>query len=247
MERPRLLLVPMLTEVEWVIKPQLEEWADVATYDAPGIGDEPAVDDPGSEATARRGLDEADRLGWERFVVVADEFGVVAASHLAVAAGDRVQGLALGHARLSNSPDGPRPAINREVLSGIQSLIRADNRTFVMQVFKMTGGEGSAGGYREELMDEYVRRVPLDAAERFYNSRMDESHQLGERLSSLDVPMLLAQHKGCLMFTAEGFEDAVAALPHARTAGHADKPSTSVEFAEELREFCASLAAAPSA
>ena len=244
MERPRLLLVPMLTEVEWVIKPHLEEWADVASYDAPGVGDEPAVEDPDSESTARRGLDEADRLGWERFVVVADEFGVVAASHLAVAAGDRVQGLALGHARLSNSPDGARPAINREVLSGIQSLIRADNRTFVMQLFKMTGGEELAGGYREELVDEYVRRVPLDATQRFYDSRMEEGRQLGERLSSLDVPMLLAQHKGCLMFTEEGFDDAVAALPHARTAAHADKPSTSVEFSHELREFCAQLEAA---
>ena len=77
MERPRLLLVPMLTELEWVIKPQLEEWAEVATYDAPGVGDEPPVEDPGSEATARRGLAEADRRGWDSFVVVADEFGVV--------------------------------------------------------------------------------------------------------------------------------------------------------------------------
>lgn len=242
MERPRLLLVPMLTELEWVVKPLLEEWAEVASYDAPGVGDEPAVDDPGSEATGLRGLEEADRRGWERFVVVADEFGVVAACHVAAVAAGRVQGLALGHARLSNSSDGPRPAINREVLHGIQSLIRMDNRTFVNQLFKMTGGEGSAGGYQDELIDEYARRVPLDATEHFYNSRMEEGQRLSERLSSLDVPMLLAQHKGCLLFTEEGFEDAVAALPNARTTGYTNKPSTSPEFSEALREFCASLA-----
>ena len=36
---PRLLLVPSFTELEWGIKPSLEGWADVATFDAPGIGD----------------------------------------------------------------------------------------------------------------------------------------------------------------------------------------------------------------
>jgi hypothetical protein len=39
--RPRLLLVPTVTEMEWPIKPQSESWADVASYDAPGVGDEP--------------------------------------------------------------------------------------------------------------------------------------------------------------------------------------------------------------
>ena len=230
----------MLTELEWVIKPHLEEWADVASYDAPGIGDEPAVDDPGSAATARRGLEEADRRGWDRFVVAADEFGVVAASLLTVQARDRVQALALGHARLSNAADGERPALNREVLRGISSLIRTDNRMFVQQLFKMTRGEASAGGYQEELVNEYVRRVPREATEHFYNSRLDEGEGLGERLSSLDVPMLLAQHKDCLLFTNGGYEDAVAALPDARATGYLDKPSTSPEFSADLREFCGS-------
>jgi hypothetical protein len=37
--RPRLLLVPEFTEVEWTqIRPQLDEWADVASYDPPGVG-----------------------------------------------------------------------------------------------------------------------------------------------------------------------------------------------------------------
>src|SRR5688500_4848634 len=146
MARPRLLLVPMLTEVEWVIRPLLEEWAEVATYDAPGVGDEPPVEHPSSEATARRGLEEADRRGWDSFIVVADEFGVAAASHLAAAAGDRLRGIALGHARVSNGVDGPRPALNREVLSGIQSVLRLDPRTFVRRLFKLTGGEETQGG-----------------------------------------------------------------------------------------------------
>ena len=56
--------------------------------------------------------------------------------------------------------------------------------------------------------------------------------------------MLLAQHKGCLMFTDEGFEDAVAAFPDADGPSCAEKPSTSPEFAQLLREFCTSLARA---
>ena len=244
MDRPRLLLVPMLTEMEWVIKPLLEEWAEVATYDAPGVGDEPPVEDPGSEATARRGLEEAERRGWDAFIVVADEFGVAAASHVAVGAGDRVRGLVLGHARMSNDVDGPRPALNREVLNGIQSLIRADPRTFVRQLFKMTGGEATQGGYGETIADEWLRRVPMEVAAQFYQARVAEGQAMGERLASLKVPMLLAQHKGCLMFTAEGFDDAVAALPHAHVFRCNEKPSTSAEFVPVLREFCGSLSAA---
>src|ERR671937_797305 len=36
---PRLLLVPSFTELEWGIRGSLEDWAEVATFDAPGIGD----------------------------------------------------------------------------------------------------------------------------------------------------------------------------------------------------------------
>jgi hypothetical protein len=56
--------------------------------------------------------------------------------------------------------------------------------------------------------------------------------------------MLLARHNGCLLFTDEGFEDAVAAFPEAVSVPCAVKPGTSPEFAEVLREFCARHATA---
>ena len=127
-----------------------------------------------------------------------------------------MQGIALGHARVSNAIDGPRPALNREVLHGLQSLLRTDPRTFVRQLFKLTGGEQTQGGYGEAIADEWVRRVPMELAAPFYEARVEEGAAMGERLASLDVPMLLAQHKGCLLFTEEGFDDAVAAFPDAR-------------------------------
>lgn len=83
MNVPRLLLVPSFTELEWGIVPALEEWAEVATFDMPGLGDEPlppgVEDDPGEvpdllsrwrAAGAQRGASEAHRRGWDSFLVV---------------------------------------------------------------------------------------------------------------------------------------------------------------------------------
>lgn len=246
-ERPCLLLVPQLTEIEWVIKPLLQEWAEVASYDAPGVGDEPTVDDLGSEAVARRGLEEVERRGWERFFVVADEFGAAAATHVALAARDSLDGLALGHARLSNSLGGERPAVNQEVHEACLSLIRTDNRMFVRQLFKMTGGEDALGGFGEELAEQYLERVPIELELPFWETRAFEGERIGEGLAQLpDVPMLLAQHRGCVLFTEEGFDDAVAAFPGARVVRCREKPGTSEEFAAALKEFCAQTVAAPS-
>jgi hypothetical protein len=246
MDRPRLLLIPQLTELEWLIKPMLDEWAEVASYDAPGVGDEPPVDDFGSEAVARRGLEEVERLGWDQFFVVADEFGVAAGSQVAMEAGDAVDGIALGHARLSNSLGGERPAVNQQVHQACVSLMKADHRTFVRQFFKMTGGEDSHGGFGEDLIERYLQRVPISLEIPFWETRAFEGERIAERLAPLDVPMLLARHRGCLLFTDEGFQDAVAEFPHARAITCAEKPGTSPEFAEALREFCTQRVAASS-
>jgi hypothetical protein len=57
-------------------------------------------------------------------------------------------------------------------------------------------------------------------------------------LERLDVPLLLAKHEGCLVFTAEGYEDAVRAQPEARRTSVGRSPSASDEFATALRDFC---------
>ena len=238
MERPRLLLVPNLTELEWLNRQALEEWAEVASYDAPGVGEEAPVDDFGSHAIAQRGFDEIERRGWDRCFVVADEFGVAAALHLASIAPQAVQGLALGHARLSNSVDGERAPINREVHSASSSLIQRDPRMFVHQLFRMTGGEQMHGGYGQGMVDEYLARVPSRLMLPFWESRPEEGVDFMAQLRAVEVPMLLAQHRGCLLFTEEGFDDIVSEFPDAHAVRMDDKPSTSMEFAVVLREFC---------
>jgi hypothetical protein len=238
MERPRLLLVPNLTEIEWMNRPQLQEWAEVASYDAPGVGDEPPAPEFGSKAIGRRGLEELERRGWDRCFVVADEFGVAAAVHLAAAAPQVVQGLVLGHARLSNATEGERAPLNHEVHAGCRSLIQTDSRSFIRQLFRMTGGERMEGGYSDKMVEEYRRRVPVELMLPFWDSRVHEGGQIGETLRRLDVPLLLAQHRGCLLYTDEGFEDAAKAFPQAQIVRLDEKPSTSPEFAQLLQVFC---------
>src|SRR4029450_13212464 len=97
MARHRLLLVPWLSELEWGIRPLLEEWAEVASFDAPGVGEDPRPAEATREAIAKRGLEELDRLDWDRCTLVADEFGVGTAVALASRRTEAIGGMALGH------------------------------------------------------------------------------------------------------------------------------------------------------
>jgi pimeloyl-ACP methyl ester carboxylesterase len=107
--RPRLLLVPEFTELEWAqIRPQLEEWAEVASFDLPGVGVEPPARELDRETIARRGLEELDRQGWDRCFVASDGWGIASAARLALRRPDAVLGTALGHAKLSHRREGDR-------------------------------------------------------------------------------------------------------------------------------------------
>src|SRR5215207_2664024 len=128
--RSRLLLAPLLTELEWLIKPQLEEWADVASFDAPGVGGEPPAERFGRDAIATRGLVELDRQGWSSYVLVTDT-GIAAALRIARARPKAVEAIAFGHARLSDAMDGERPPVNREVHEALGQLLHVDYGNFV--------------------------------------------------------------------------------------------------------------------
>jgi hypothetical protein len=74
-DRPRILLVPSLTELEWLIKPQLEEWAEVASFDAPGVGAEPRPEKLDRNAIIRRAVAELERRGWDDCFIAGDSWG----------------------------------------------------------------------------------------------------------------------------------------------------------------------------
>ena len=79
-----------------MIKPRLEEWAEVGSYDPPGVGDEPLPDgDPDSftpELFVERGEAELERLGWERCFILADGWGIPTGVRIASRRPERVEG-----------------------------------------------------------------------------------------------------------------------------------------------------------
>jgi pimeloyl-ACP methyl ester carboxylesterase len=235
MNRPKLLLVPEFTELEWTaIRPRLEEWAEVASYDPPGVGDEPRAEELDREVIVRRGLQELDRLGWEDCFVATDSWGIPSAVRLALARPDAVLGLVLGHAKLSHRREGDRPPINGAVFEAMTELIRTDHEAFIRHgIAQATGGSVS-----EDLADRMIERFPRDLLLTGWEAITREDEEFTDLLAQLDCPLLFAKHVGCLGSTEEGFEDAVAAFPQAKTVAVEDAPLSSVEFADAMRQFC---------
>ena len=238
MERPRLLLVPEFTELEWTIAPKLREWADVASYDPPGVGDEALPEGATRELTreliVRRGLDELERQGWGRFVLVADGWGIASAARIAHERKDGVAGLALGHARLSYSREGDRAPVSAGVWEAITQLIRQDHSAFIRHGIAQATG----GSVDEDLAGRMLDRIPRDLMMTGWEMLTADDERFAPLLERLDCPMLLAKHEGCLMSPDEGFDDAAAAFPHARTIAVTDAPQGSHEFAQALLDFC---------
>jgi pimeloyl-ACP methyl ester carboxylesterase len=237
--RPRILLCPQFTEVEWTIAPQLAEWAEVATFDAPGVGEEPIPGgDPSRldrELVVQRTLQELDRLGWDSYFLVGDAWGSATVARVGIARPEPVLGIGLGHACLNYDAKGERPAVNGELVAAMTQLMRTDYDSFVR--YGLT--QFTQGGFDEEVAGRMVDRFPqMEVASRTWEILVAQHEPIGELLGQLDKPLLLAKHDGCLVFTEEGYADAVAAFPDAETASVQTSTSASEEFAAALRDFC---------
>ena len=232
--RPQLLLVPSISELEWgKIRPSLEEWADVASYDLPGLGDEASAGGLDVEMSISRGIGELERRGWSAALIVGDQFGSGLAVLVASAWQGRVRGLALGHACLNYRRDGPRPAISVGVADFQLQLARAGFRAadqMFVEGLQATYGAEVAAHIRERLTPEFMREF---AEFLLANENID----LEPHLRALGVPLLLVEHRDCPLWTSEGYEDAVAAFPDARTAQTFDNTGSSLEFAGAVRAF----------
>lgn len=250
MSRPRLLLIASFTELEWAIRPLLEEWAEVASFDMPGMGATPlppAVDqnpppermativDAWRDAAVERGLAVLDDRGWDEFVAVTDSHGSPTAVQLAGRRRPGVRGLAFGHASLSRSTEGDRAPMRREVWDALGQLARQGSEAFVKHgIAQMT-----QGGYTEEVAEAMIARFPhMDVVADMIDSLGQHPEPIGEELASLDVPLLLAKHEGCLARTDEGFEDICAAFPEAATVICPEPCTASPAFAEAIRALC---------
>jgi pimeloyl-ACP methyl ester carboxylesterase len=237
--RPRILLCPQFTEVEWAIVPQLSDWAEVATFDAPGVGEEePAeggMDELVRSAVVDRALREVDGQGWDSYFVAGDAWGTATAVRIAAARPDQVLGIAIGHATVDYSSEGERPAVNGELVAAMTQLLSSDYDSFVR--YGLT--QFTQGGFDEDTARRMVERFPrMETASRVWEMLVARPEPIGEMLAQLEVPMLFAKHDGCLVFTPEGFEEVASAFPDATTVSVQTACSASEEFADALRGFC---------
>jgi pimeloyl-ACP methyl ester carboxylesterase len=236
-DRPRLLLVPAFTELEWGIRPLLEKWADVISFDLPGVGTEPPADRLDRQIVVERALEKLDRIGWRSCFVVGDGWGIATAVQIAVARPDAVLGLALGHTKLSYRRQGERAPFNAEVVAALTELVDKDHEQFLR--YGITQATG--GSIDEQQAAEMVGRFPRAMIRAGWEAVTRDDIDIGELLAHVECPLLFAKHEGCLGSTDEGFEDAAAAFPEARTISVPDAPVASEEFAEALREFCSAV------
>jgi hypothetical protein len=230
-------LVPLVTELEWVITPQLEEWAEVATFDMPGVGAEPPVEALERQTIIDRSLLELDRRGWDSYILVSDAPTIPTAVRIAHARPDAVEAMALGHACLVHRMDGERPTVNREVMEAFGQLAQNDYGNFVR--YGLT--QVTHGSIGDELAARILERVPVEVGRALWEMNIRDVEPFEHLIREVDVPLLFAKHDGCLGHTAEGFDDAVAAFPEARAVSVPTAPSVSSEFAAALREFCADV------
>jgi pimeloyl-ACP methyl ester carboxylesterase len=252
MTKPRLLLVPSFTELEWGIRPSLEEWADVATFDAPGIGASelpfevdgeslgPELLTRWRDAAAQIGLDTLDHQGWERYVVVTDSWGSPTAIRIACRRPDAVVGFAMGHAALSHSTEGERAPEREGVLAAMVQLSRQGSEAFVrFGIAQMT-----RGAIDEDTAQKMVERFPdIELVTATLEALGEQPEPIGDGLREIEAPLLFAKHDGCLGSTDEGFEDVVKAFPEAETVVCPEMCASSPTFAAALRLFCERLAA----
>jgi hypothetical protein len=241
--QPRLLLVPHITQLEWVIKPELEEWAEVAAFDLPGVGEEPPVEPLDRQAIIDRALAELDRRGWDSYVLVCDGSSLPAGVRVGHARPEAVEAMALGHARLSNRMEGERAPVNKEVTEAFGQLAETNFPDFIR--YGLT--QVTHGSIGDELAARMLERVPIEIGRAYFEMNLRDPEPFEDLIRDIDVPLLFAKHEGCLGSTDEGFEDAVAAFPGARTISVPEAPSVSSDFAKALRAFCEEEVAAQSA
>jgi pimeloyl-ACP methyl ester carboxylesterase len=230
MSRPHLLYVPIAVGVE--AEPVIErvDWADVATFDVPGAGSNRGVPWTGVEGVCELAVATVDALGWERFGIVCDSHGQAAGIELALSRRERVEGIFIGHAAAHYTTKGERPAMNPSIYEAAAQLLEGEYRSFGRAITQLTQGATT-----DEQVDAWIAAFPQDLARRAFQELAEAEPELVTRLRGSGLPVVLGQHKGCLMWTDEGFEDAVAALPEAAAVVADGVPAHDPAFIEAMR------------
>ena len=136
--------------------------------------------------------------------------------------------------------------MNPEIADMSRRLLAIDFRSFIRQdVGVWDARPDYSVESADELADALVARVPREFGLRLMDeleAGIDESGgSLAPFIRDLGLPLLLAQHEDCVVFTPHGFDEFVAAFPDAATVTTPASPCVSAEFAAALESWARSL------
>jgi hypothetical protein len=228
-----LLLISGVCELEWQIRGELEDWAEVASLDPPGVGASPGPWSP--QAASARALAVVEERGWSDFALVVDAWGAWYLPGILDHRSEDVTAVALGHAALSAEMGGDRPVRRLAIWDALTELVAQGQEQFASS----TIAQLTRDGISEKLAKRIMERMPVETFEAMLEGGRDVDVDLGPPLRELDVPLLLAKHEDCLLYTDEGFADAVEALPGARTCVTEKACPADEGFAAAVRSLCA--------
>lgn len=239
MSRPRLLYVPIATRFEAERVIALADWADIATFDAPGAGENRELESRGVAGVVEAALARLDGLDWQRCGVICDSHSQAAAVDLVMSHPERVEGVYVGHAAARYRLGGDRPAMVPPVHEAAQQLLETDYRSFARAVTQMTQGLVD-----DAYVERWIATVPQPVASDILGDLAERQPELVARLRGADLPVVLGKHEGCVMWTPESFEDACRALPEATKIVSDGIPTQDPRFLEAVRALSSGAGAA---
>lgn len=213
------------------------DWAEIESFDPPGTGAARDQAPNGVQGVVDAALTRLDELGWDRCCLVSDSHGQAAAIEVALTQPERFAGVCISHAAARYDVGGDRPAVTPAVHDAALQLLETDYRSFARAVTQLTLGQAG-----DEWVERWIVEVPQRAAQSILGDLTERQPDLVARLSGTELPVVLGQHKGCVMWTPESFEDACAAVPGARVARCDGIPVLEAPFLEAVREIASGVA-----
>ena len=233
MARPRILFVPIAAAIEVDHIAPGYDWAELTSFDAPGAGANRELKPRGVAGVVEAAVARLDSVGWRRCTVLTESHGQAAAIELALQHPDRVAALALGHAAAHYRIGGERSAMVPSVHDAAGQLLETDYRSFARAITQLTQGL-----LDDAYVDAWIDAVPQPVIYDLLRELSVREPELVTRLAGRDLPVVLGQHRGCVMWSPESFEDACAALPDATQVVCEGIPSKDPAFIEAVRDLC---------
>jgi pimeloyl-ACP methyl ester carboxylesterase len=242
------------------VNPLVDDGYSIAAPDLPGHGESPGIDQDAYAVPrlAQLGVDLADALGWERFVLAGHSWGGAIAVHIAAAHPDRVRALVLvdsGHLDYANDPNGDITMTVEQMIEDAESKrIRVRDRAHVASDLELEIDDPVVESFMAGLMDDgegglISRTLGTARGPAMYHLMRSKQTEQWPAIADAGIPTLLLlatvpeDRKAENELGAEAFK---AAIPHADVrfiegATHSLITDLRDEFGETVREFLAAV------